>query len=1071
MYKFLPLLLFASLLFSPFYSVKAQHDTIWNNPSKKISATIKTNRGNVLEKINLDRKNRKHGVQEIWGGKNYKQKSTQYKHGKIQGETIVYNNAGRVANSCFYKYFPAPIDSSLKHGACIFYNYNGDLKKEEKYKKGLLNGKSVEYNSSGEVYLEKIFKKGLQIGEETRYDSQKNIDTKINYSTTLDTTTGNLKSVLHGPSLQYYANGTIKESKNYVFGKLNGEFKVFYDNGQLHYYSDYKLGRQVGLYRIYGKDGDVQYEVSYKSVPGERPNTWKALKHGVEKRYKNGELVSLTNFINDTTNGKQLSYFEDGTLASEMNLTMGVLDGNYFKYHPNGQVKEKYFYLPNPRTKSNVKYAQVGNQHRYDSLGVLTKWLYYDSTGNVIATREYDNRELKSINYENIFSVNFHPSGELLNLKIHHYRSSHYDFYYTYYQTGAISTMRITNPNFTDKVILSFLPNGRLLAANIDKHQTPLIDTLSDKIAQQWKTPFDLDVNEHTSLFTDSILNGLYTLKRKNGSVFAQFNFKDNLPHGSISLMGKTPLDTLYFATYQNGTQDGYYVTYFNKQLSNKGVYKNGKAFTYESYNKEGLPTDKHLQTGYKGAIESYSYTDGKLSAINDWINGLGSSYDAEERIRYETKLLSEEPLLKTSIYYYPETGQIESQYFTKNNKKDSTATYYYPNGTVKYAYNYKDGKREGNYIAYDSTGMWTKKGAYIADKQDGTWYTQDENSIDSSFYTMGKLSVKRDYNLVCQCLDTATSYSDLKYATRAKALAEYRELKTYLPQSWIPIDTLNYKALFYHRFYSNGGYGSSSIQATLLPKKPLEFYVPADEQIRLNLAPCKTEGYYTEIPFYVSFQKDYPGQHTGASLHPKKISLRFEKGPVKSADAFYDKFTALFDVEQITVRDQNNIIVTLPKEAKIRLTDAILGEYLVLRIRAATPVLSYKTYVGNDNISYNLTEHAQKLGLKPAEQKTFYGLISNYAVAEIPVVNGPNTIPFIGESKTLMLGGKFAAGILTFKAKKTTDGSLEFTNKFGTAKTNIAELKQNMLKHGFTRLEFDFDEAQEVLTVQFFIE
>lgn len=67
----------------------------------------------------------------------------------------------------------------------------------------------------------------------------------------------------HGPCIEYYENGKIKEKGNYIKGFRNGYYTTYYDNGKLETECDYVRGKRDGRYVEYYANGRIKDETTY----------------------------------------------------------------------------------------------------------------------------------------------------------------------------------------------------------------------------------------------------------------------------------------------------------------------------------------------------------------------------------------------------------------------------------------------------------------------------------------------------------------------------------------------------------------------------------------------------------------------------------------------------------------------------------------------------------------------------------------------------------------------------------------------------------------------------------------
>ena len=64
---------------------------------------------------------------------------------------------------------------------------------------------------------------------------------------------------------EFYPNGEVKITKNFLDGKLHGKFITYYENGQIHEEKQFDMNLQVGEKFTYTKKGEIKYHALYKN--------------------------------------------------------------------------------------------------------------------------------------------------------------------------------------------------------------------------------------------------------------------------------------------------------------------------------------------------------------------------------------------------------------------------------------------------------------------------------------------------------------------------------------------------------------------------------------------------------------------------------------------------------------------------------------------------------------------------------------------------------------------------------------------------------------------------------------
>lgn len=68
-------------------------------------------------------------------------------------------------------------------------------------------------------------------------------------------------------------------------------------------------------------------------------------------------------------------------------------------------------------------------------------------------------------------------------------------------------------------------------------------------------------------------------------------------------------------------------------------------------------------------------------------------------------------------------------------------ATYYYDNGQIQQQGHFKDGKLEGNWVAYDTAGDKTSMGEYTKGEKTGKWFFWSHKSLSEVDYSNSRIA------------------------------------------------------------------------------------------------------------------------------------------------------------------------------------------------------------------------------------------------------------------------------------------------------------------------------------------
>lgn len=242
-----------------------------------------------------------------------------------------------------------------------FYD-NKRLKKEERYKNGLLNGYVKMYSRTGK--LEEAI---LYINGEKQDQNENLADFDLQYT--------------------YYENGKIKSSATYnLAGKKEGVTNYFDEEGELKFSEIYKNGVLIergkidekglnqGLWESFYLNGNVKNKGEY--VNGKKLGKWEYFFHSGKKEQegyfdKNGKYT-----------GEWVWYYESGNILRRENYRRGIEDGMLEEYDRGGKLITKGEYIDGE--KEGEWYYKLNDhkeegKYRYGERNGL--WIFHHSTG------------------------------------------------------------------------------------------------------------------------------------------------------------------------------------------------------------------------------------------------------------------------------------------------------------------------------------------------------------------------------------------------------------------------------------------------------------------------------------------------------------------------------------------------------------------------------------------------------------------------------------------------------------------------------------------------------------------
>jgi antitoxin component YwqK of YwqJK toxin-antitoxin module len=977
-----------------------------------------------------------------------------YRKGLMKGEKLSYNYLGGVAGKVKYKIITEDAEKkSVLHGPYKYYENDGALKEVGQYVEGKQHEVIKKY-IGGEPYTIVTYKNGKQHGYYAKYQKGKLQSEGHSYEEIVhkgDT----LKNVHDGELKAYFSDGNVEKREIYVLGVKTGTWEKYHVSGNLISKKTYEDGLQVGTYETWEYDGTKTFLATYKiNRDGDEPVSEKS---GIEKRWEKGILV----FERTTIEGEELElmrtyYPYSGKLMSEQTLLRGSADGEKFEYHENGKLKAKTFYKRITQKDGKEKATRFGWLYQYDDAGLLKGKSYLDEQGNGIAGKAYIEGQLIKLTYKGLMEVNYFPTGEVLSYHLYDC-DNRPAFSQYFYWSGAIRKLGFQNPENEIVNYINFSNAGEIQVAYSKVHNNPEDKRPSAAIVQRYIDKVGSKAIDNRFL-TDSIRNGKYTLMYPGNQVMAELNFKDDLPHGPCVFYDALTQDTLSFKNFAEGRRVGKYLDKFGGiAVKNKGELPGTDGVVWkEAFYASGLRRLKESFDSKGERVEYHQYhPNGKIKSKQNYPKETDSSFDTTGLMMSETTMIDEKIKLKCYKSYYPSSKQVKKLNYTKNGLKDSTYEMYYESGQLHYKLPYLAGKRHGLYEMYNEDGSLKTKGNYVDDQQEGLFLIAKDGVTDSVYYANGKRQIKPP-SFACECLDTTESSSRAGFAPMIRDLLEYPLLLKFLPGKVVPVDSLNYTSIFCTGLQTSSGNSGGFYYMNLMLFRELSFSVPADEQLKICLNPCRTKGYRSRMQFSVT--TNYTDENeTYANMYPERISIELPTSPLKSTDTKQGKFRGYFDTKSIDMVRGKKFDFKFINPQNDCFTPGVINNFLHIEVEQAVPLIfKNPSKVTGSNDMQNLNLSAQELS-------SFFG----FALQKSSL-----TFMYEGDTVTatsdyILAGGNYVSGKIEVACEKNNAGDYKCESVILTEKS----IRKEWGKKGFTRLSFEYDEEKKQLSISFFAE
>ena len=964
-----------------------------------------------------------------------------YKAGLLTGEKKTYSRGGNISARENYKIFSD--DGKKKselNGKASYYDNQGNLVMEGKYIKGKKEGLWKNYyRGLGGIQNKTNYKDGHPNGAFVIYQRNGNLKSR---GTQLSSEGKYPRRIYNGKFEKFNINGDISLLSYYDMGKRDGRYLTYYDNGNQKESGYYHQNMKKGQWLYYDADGDTISLINYNIIPKDTLEI--SVKNGVEKRWKNKVLISQQFWVNDTLNGPSLNYFPDGNIASKYNYVDGLLDGEYITYYDNGNIKtsgNKIIYRYSSGYKKSIL---MGWAYYYDRNGSLISKGYNDSLGIKRASIAYNNNSISSLEYPGIIKINYFPDGKVMSLNTGDSYNSY--FYQSFYRNGNTRIIGFQNPenNLINHIVFS--NEGKILYTNSNAHRNPdsllpgtqIVDKITLVVGRKFMP---------NTFVTDSIRNGKYTLLYANGKVMCELEFKKDVPYGDFVFYDPISGDTCSFFTFKD-TRIGYYIDKFaGKYVKKRGkISSSGKKIWEEKYFDKGILNEKIIYDKNEKEIQKWQYYDnGKLQSVNDRLVGSSTNYYRDGNISSQTVILDS---LRIYRNYFPNTHQLRTVKYYLNKRKDSIWETYFESGQLWYRIRYKNDSVQGKYIQYKKDGSPKFVGEYKDNVRVGKWLFYGDNKVDTATYKNGKVIVKIP-KTKCGCVDTTKT--KIGFASSLGRQLEYIEFKHFLPEFIKSIDSSDYSHLFVYRSWSDRG----SYSFDLIMFDEFSINIPADEQIKITMNPCKTHGFISQMP--ISAFIDYKSPNKSVSVSPHRISIEFLKGPLQSADPNIKNFKALFDIKSINYRSGEKLEFNFAKDTNPCFSVGIIKDFLKIEVISAKPLLFKKPGYCS-------------LKLNKSELNHFFGLEIHEALLSFDYQLNNKSFKIESTSDFILAGGHFAAGRVEIKCKQISSDEYQYSQEGVKFTFSAQQLKSQWNGKGFSRMETSYSKEKQILFISFFV-
>ena len=378
--------------------------------------------------------------------------------------------------------------------------------------------------------------------------------------------------------------------------------------------------------------------------------------------------------------GNYEEFHRNGNKMSSGKLVNGLKTDKWVYYHDNGEIFFEDVYKDDELNGKSIRYRgdsileYVGEYKNNKKNG---KWTYYHDNGNRNCEGNYKNDEpigkWKFFHHENenIYYITNYKKGIEVGEKIE------------YNLEGQLKRKFVVNNSIKDGYYIEYDKNDSSKIIQEGEYK-------NDKLNGEWKV-YESEQVVISKMYVDDKLDGDWLEFYLNSKKKLISKYKNNKLHGEYIKFNE-----------------------FDK-ISEKSLYKNGKlSGDFLSYHKNGVNWKK------------YKYKDGKL-------HGEYLEFDDHGEVQCKGEYDSDNKINEWKWYStfngqsYPRLLKIEN--FNKDGKLHGESILYYQDESVVEQGNYKNGKKDGEWIFRGENGAYQKYN-YENDIRVGKWESYDDEGI-----------------------------------------------------------------------------------------------------------------------------------------------------------------------------------------------------------------------------------------------------------------------------------------------------------------------------------------------------
>ncbi|WP_042491832.1 toxin-antitoxin system YwqK family antitoxin [Aequorivita sublithincola] len=1051
-------------------------DTIWKNNKMFVFNAAKE----TIE-ISETKNGKKHGVQKLFYPKGILSSVIHFKNGEKNGRYWLYNPTGNLREKGKFKnglninkkktYDASGIllrneiyiietneegkKVSVLDGRIKYYYNNGNISQDYYYKKGKRDGVLKEYNrnKTNSLKSEVYYKNDLPHGAYTHYYYDGNLERKGIYYQKIKVNDTILKNVYDGEIINNQPNGVRQRVEHWKNFMKNGTVESFTSRtGELYKRENYTNNLKDGIEERWDNTGKLNYQAYFEIA--EVDNKLVSQQTGTETTWQDGALKKTAEWKNGLLNGVLNIYYSNGQLEKTMIYKDGVLDGKLQSFYNNGALHQDFNY------QSNGKDSEyIGWNKTYDENGNLSHTFYAKGDGANIIGQSFENGFTKNINVIGVFKLDFFPEQKLASL-LWMMNSSHPLYGYDFFSNQKPRRIHfIAEDNYQMQTasltqngdVIQVLTNGTFEEENQESLKKTAIK-IERKSNPEWFNE-DLIINPKTQ--------GKYKWKYADGSPFFSIEFDKGLPHGKWTVYDAVSNDTIIHYEFEHGKPVGNWVKKKSGGIliTSQKYYPNHNIKEAYQYDEFGTLIELYKNDSLgKNHLHLAYYPNGKLKEMQNYSNNTSLQLAATGDTLSSNLLRIKTDSIRISKSFYSENR-------LRNHREINLRTgmgegrAYFENGQMRTFHEMKNDEPNGVYELYDETGKLLTRGHFKERKRDGEWINFDADGKEEILhYKDGEIIIIAEDEDDCACYDRSLPNEKIRFAQTLSSISNYQKISAYFPEYIIPFEGFNYEKIFFINFRSDNDQSAGYSGMKLLLFEEFSFYLPLAKHIKINLNPCKTDGYISN--FDANFNYNVKTKKTfWVNLNTNRIAISLENSPLKNASN-NQEFTGYFDTKSVNLKEEK-LEIDYAADKNACFTTGIIKDFLEVEVIKAEPRIEPQLEYWYPRI--------KDFPLIKNEIDKFYGFEITEANLKFDYSNNGKNIKLNATTTEMLAGSNFVAAEIEIDGKKA-DGN-NFIPKNSNETINLEDLKRFLESKDFYRIRINFSEEKQKLILQFYTE